>query len=113
MPDGIIVVHVAGPLLAHTAVPMRRTLSDELLRLPGLLALDLTGVTAIDTAGVDVLTSAAEQAGESDIAFCLLGAHNSPVGAALSLANMTELFEIFNTLDESDILAAPTPHQER
>lgn len=111
LPGDTSVVHVAGPLLADTAAPVRRTLSDELPRTPELLALDLTEVAAIDIAGIDVLTSAAMQAGESDIAICLLGTHRSPVGAALSQANLTELFEMFNSLDDIGIPAAP-PHKE-
>ncbi|WP_084055175.1 STAS domain-containing protein [Mycobacterium avium] len=112
MPSNTSVVHVDGPLLADTTAPMRRTVSDELLRTPELLALNLTGVTTIDTAGIDALTSAAMQAGESDIGFCLLGAQHGPVGAALSQANLTELFEMFNSLDDVGIPLAP-PHPGR
>lgn len=111
MPTNTSVVHVDGPLLADTTAPMRRTISEELLRAPELLALNLTGVTTIDTAGIDALTSAAMQAGESDIAFCLLGAHHGPVGAALSRANLTELFEMFNSIDDVGIPPAP-PHPD-
>lgn len=107
MPSNTSVVHVDGPLLAETTASMRRTLSDELLRVPELLALNLTGVTIIDNTGIDALTSAAMQAGESDIVFCLLGADHGPVGAALSQADLTELFEMSNSLD--DIGKPPTP----
>lgn len=110
-PGDIVVVRVGGPLTADTAAPVQRTLSDELVQVPGLMALDLTGVTTIDTAGVDALRSAAMQAGETDIAFCLLGADHWPVGAALARADLTELFDMFTSLDDSDILGAP-PHRE-
>lgn len=111
MPSNTSIIHVDGPLLAHTAAPLRRMICNELLRVPELLALNLTGVTTIDSAGIDALTSAAMQAGESDIAICLLGAHRAPVGAALSQADLTELFEMFNSLDDIGIPAVP-PNRE-
>jgi anti-anti-sigma regulatory factor len=103
MPKNTSVIHVDGSLLADTASPMRRALSEELLRVPELLAISFAGVTTIDSAGIEALTSAATQAGETDIALCLLGTHHSPVGAALAQANRTELFEMFNCLDDIDI----------
>lgn len=99
-PTNTSVVHVDGPLLSDTTAPMRRTVADELMRSPEVLALNLTGVTNIDSAGVDALTSAAMQAGESDIGFCLVGAHQGPVAAALTDADLTDLFEIVPTLDD-------------
>jgi anti-anti-sigma regulatory factor len=74
---------------------MRRVVANELNVSPALLALDLTGVNRIDAEGIDALVSAATQAGESDISFCLVGVHGHPVGAALADAELMELFEIF------------------
>lgn len=108
LPPSTSVVHVGGPLLSETTAPMRRLLGAELLRAPELLALNLTGVTDIDAAGMDALTAAAMEAGESDIAFCLIGAHHGPVASALTEAKLTELFEIVPTLDDIAALAPPT-----
>ncbi|WP_233213440.1 STAS domain-containing protein [Mycobacterium hubeiense] len=94
------IVHVNGPLLSDTTAPMRRAVANELLRTPELFALNLAGVTNIDAAGLDALTSAATQAGESDIPFCLVGAHQGPVAAALNKADLSDLFEIVPTLNE-------------
>lgn len=102
-PSNTSVLHVQGPLLADTTPPLRRVVAEELMRAPELLALNLAAVTSIDNAGIDALTAAAMQAGESDIGFCLLGAHQGPVGAALSETNLTELFEIFTALDDIGI----------
>jgi anti-anti-sigma regulatory factor len=74
---------------------MRRVVANELYLSPALLALDLTGVNRIDAEGIDALVSAATQAGESDISFCLVGVHGHPVGTALADAELMELFEIF------------------
>ena len=73
---------------------MRQVVANELNRSPALLALDLTEVNRIDAEGIDALVSAATQAGESDISFCLVGVHGHPVGTALADAELTELFEI-------------------
>ncbi|MDT5369293.1 MAG: anti-sigma factor antagonist [Mycobacterium sp.] len=80
---------------------MRRVVATELKRSPALLALDLSGVNRIDAEGIDALVSAATQAGESDISFCLVGVHAGPVGAALAEAELSELFEIFATLSDT------------
>jgi anti-anti-sigma factor len=80
---------------------MRQVVATELKRSPALLALDLTRVDRIDTEGIATLVSAATQAGESDISFCLVGAHAGPVRAALADAELTELFEIFTSLSDT------------
>jgi anti-sigma B factor antagonist len=74
---------------------MRRVVATELNRSLALSALDLSGVNRIDAEGIAALVSAATQAGESDISFCLVGVHGHPVGIALADAELMELFEIF------------------
>jgi anti-sigma B factor antagonist len=88
------IVHVSGELLGDAAAKLRRIVSNELMRPPSLLALDLSDVTRIDSAGIDALVSAATQAGEADISFCLVGVQAGPVATALADAELTELFEI-------------------
>jgi anti-anti-sigma factor len=95
------VVHVSGELLRGATAALRRVVATELNRSPELLALDLSGVIRIDAEGIDVLVSAATQAGESDISFCLVGVHAGPVAAALAEAELSELFEIFATLSDT------------
>jgi anti-anti-sigma regulatory factor len=80
---------------------MRRVVANELNRSPALLALDLSGVNRIDAEGIDALVSAATQAGESDVSFCLVGVHEGPVEAALAEAELSELFEIFASLTDT------------
>ena len=95
------VIHVSGDLLHGASATMRQVVANELNRSPALLALDLTGVNRIDAEGIDALVSAATQAGESDISFCLVEAQAGPVGAALADAELTELFEIFTSLSDT------------
>jgi anti-anti-sigma factor len=95
------VIHVSGELARGATATMRQLVATELTRSPALLALDLTGVNRIDTEGIAALVSAATQAGESDISFCLVGAQAGPVRAALADAELTELFEIVTSLDDT------------
>lgn len=88
------VIRIQGGLLNGATASVWRTVETELRRSPQLVALDLSEVTDIDAAGVGVLVAAAGCAGESDISFCLVGAHESAVGTALAEADLTELFEI-------------------
>ncbi|WP_338016593.1 STAS domain-containing protein [Mycobacterium celatum] len=97
---GTSVIQVNGELVSDGTAAMRRAVADELLSSPGLLALDLSGVNRIDGDGIDALTSAATQAGESDIGLCLVGAHKGPSAAALAAADLSELVEIVPTLDD-------------
>ena len=80
---------------------MRRVVATELNRSPALLALDLSGVNRIDAEGIDALVSAATQAGEYDISFCLVGVHGRPVGTGLAEAGLTELFEIVAAVSDT------------
>jgi anti-sigma B factor antagonist len=95
------VIHVSGDLLHGASATMRQVVATELNRSPALLALDLSGVNRIDAEGIAALVSAATQAGESDISFCLVGAQAGPVGAALADAKLTELFEIFTSFSDT------------
>jgi anti-anti-sigma factor len=100
-PTNKSVIHVSGELARGAIATMRQVVATELKRSPALLALDLTRVDRIDTEGIATLVSAATQAGESDISFCLVGAHAGPVRAALADAELTELFEIFTSLSDT------------
>lgn len=100
-PTDTSVVRVSGELLRGATATMRQVVATELERSPALLALDLSGVIRIDAEGIDALVSAATQAGESDISFCLVGVHAGPVGAALAEAELSELFETFVTLSDT------------
>jgi anti-sigma B factor antagonist len=80
---------------------MRQVVANELNRSPALLALDLSRVNRIDAEGIDALVSAATQAGESDISFCLVGVHGQPVETGLAEAGLTELFEIVAAISDT------------
>jgi anti-sigma B factor antagonist len=73
---------------------MRQVVATKLNRSPALLALHLSGVNGIDAEGIAALVSAATQAGESEISFCIVRVHGHPVGTGLAEAALTELFEI-------------------
>jgi anti-sigma B factor antagonist len=88
------VISIQGELCRPTTTSVWRTVEAELRRAPDSVALDLSDVTGIDAAGLGVLVCTAISAGESDISFCLVGAREGAVGAALAQANLTELFEI-------------------
>ena len=100
-PDASCVVQVKGELLSASTPKLRRIIADELNRSPTALVLDLAGVTRIDDAGVDALVSAATQAGESDIALCLIAVRGSVVAGALADAELTELFEILPMVNDT------------
>lgn len=88
------VIRVRGGLLNSSAALVWRTVETEFRRSPEMIALDVSAVSDIDAAGIDVLVAAADLAGESDIALCLVGGHDGTVGTALAQANLTELFEV-------------------
>ena len=100
-PDDATVVEVAGDLSGDATVAMQRTVNEELTRSPAHLIIDLSAVTGIDMAGINALSSAAGIAGEADISFCLVDPEGDPVGAALASAKLTELFEMFPTVDDA------------
>jgi anti-anti-sigma regulatory factor len=93
-PADTSIIRVRGELLSGATAPVWHSIERELLRAPGLVALDLSGVSGIDADGIHVLVSAASHAGEFDISFCLIGAHEGAVGAALADACLIDLFEI-------------------
>jgi anti-anti-sigma regulatory factor len=72
--------------------------ADELRREPTQLVLDLSDLTSVDKAAVAGLVSASGLAGESDISFCLVAAHASPVLTTLAEAGVLERFEVFPTV---------------
>jgi anti-sigma B factor antagonist len=100
-PTNKSVIHVSGELARGATATMRRVVATELNRSPALLALDLSGVNRIDAEGIDALVSAATQAGESDISFCLIGVHGHPVETGLAEAGLTELFEIVAAVSDT------------
>jgi anti-sigma B factor antagonist len=101
-PTGKSVVRVSGELIRDTPSQLTRTVEEELMRAPSPLVLDLSGVTHINATGVDALVAAATAAGESDISLCLAGVEGHPVGAALAAADLTELFEVFPSVNDAD-----------
>jgi anti-anti-sigma factor len=101
-PTGKSVVRVGDDLIGDAASQLTRTVEEELMRAPSPLVLDLSAVTHITAAGVDALVSAATAAGESDISFCLVGVDGRSVGAALAAAELTELFEVFPSVNDAE-----------
>jgi anti-sigma B factor antagonist len=95
------VVHVSGELRRDASAAVGRVVASELRRAPSSLALDLSDVTEIDSVGVALLVSAAMQAGESNISFCLVGVRGNPVGTAIADADLTELFEIVSAVSDT------------
>lgn len=100
-PGHVVVVRVAGDLVAQVAPAIPRAVGDELRRSPGQLVVDLSLVTRVDREGVDALALCAQLAGESDISFCLAVVDGGPVLRALEEAELTELFEVFGSVDEA------------
>ena len=98
-PTGDVVVHVVGELLNARA--MVQAIADVLNPLLPRLAVDLLEVTRVDLAGVHALTTVAEAAGESDISLCLIVEPGGPVEAAIAAADLTELFEVFPSINEA------------
>lgn len=101
LPMGNYVVTVDDPASWETWMVMGQVVGDILAQSPRLLVLDLTGLDSLDLPGVGALSAAAAQAGESDIAFCLVGAQDGPVRAAVADAGLTELFELFESVRDA------------
>jgi anti-sigma B factor antagonist len=101
-PTGKSVVRVGGDLIRDAPSQLTRIVEEELMRAPSPLVLDLSAVTHITASGVDALVSAATAAGESDISFCLVGVEGRSVGAALAAADLTELFEVFPSVNDAE-----------
>jgi anti-sigma B factor antagonist len=101
-PTGKSVVRVSGELIRDIPAQLTRIVEQELMRAPSPLVLDLSAVTHINATGVDALVSAATVAGESDISLCLVGVEGRSVGAALAAAELTELFELFPSVNDAD-----------
>ena len=109
--DDTTVVEVAGDVQGDATAAMQRTIIDGLTRSPAHLIIDLSAVTSIDSAGINALSSVAGIAGEADISFCLVNSDGDPVGAALASAKLTELFEVFPTVE--DAIRAHRPPSQR
>jgi anti-sigma B factor antagonist len=101
-PTGKSVVRVSGALIRDAPSQLARIVEAELMRAPSPLVLDLSAVTHITATGVDALVSAATTAGECDISFCLVGIEGRSVGAALAAAELTELFEVFPSVNDAE-----------
>jgi anti-anti-sigma factor len=98
LPAGITVIRATGDLNRETSSQLYPLVADELLREPARLVLELSNLASVDNAIVDALVSASAVAGESDISFCLVAPHASPVVATLAEAGLIERFEVFPTV---------------
>lgn len=101
LPAGDTVVHLAGDVIGDAAVVMHQTLVDQLAGAPTRLIVNLSEVSGIDAGGVDALSCAAAVAGEADHAFCLVDGEAGRVQAALAAKQVTDLFEIFSSVNEA------------
>jgi anti-anti-sigma factor len=101
LPAGITIVEATGDLSGRASSQVYQLIADELVLKPAQLVLELSDATSVDAAAVEAVTSASALAGESDISFCLVAAHDSPIVRAISSAGMIERFEIFATVREA------------
>jgi anti-anti-sigma regulatory factor len=60
--------------------------------------LEFSDLMSVDKTAVDTLVSVSALAAESDISFCLVAPHASPVVTTLERAGLIERFEIFPTV---------------
>lgn len=98
LPAGITVIRATGELNGEASSQLPSLVADELRREPAQLVLELSNLASVDNAVVDALVSASAAAGESDISFCLVASHASPVMAALANVGLIERFEVFPTV---------------
>jgi len=98
LPAGEIVIRATGDLDSETSSQLYLLVADELQQNPAQLVLELSNLTSVDNAAVDALVSASAVAGESDISFCLVAPHASPVVTTLAEAGLSERFEVFPTV---------------
>ena len=97
LPAGITIIRSTGDLNSETSSQLYMCVEDELLRGPAQLVLDLSNLTTFDNGAVGALVSSSAVAGESDISFCVVASHASPVVTTLAQAGLIERFEIFPT----------------
>jgi anti-sigma B factor antagonist len=97
--DGGTIVSVAGDISGQER-PLIRCLAEELSSCPAQLIVDLSEVTHVDAAGIEILVTAAANAGEADIAFCIAGLHGG-VKDAFDSSGVLEMFEIFPTVNDA------------
>ena len=100
-PPGRYVLRLVDPVTPDIWFSMHSIFRRVLRESPRLIVLDLSQLTSLDTNGVAALESAAAEAGENDIALCLVGARAGPVGAGLANAHISELFEMFDSTQEA------------
>jgi anti-anti-sigma factor len=98
LPAGVTVIRATGDLNGQTSSQLHSLVADELLREPTQFVLELSNLRIVDSAVVDALVYASAVAGESDISFCLVASHTSPVITTLAEAGLIERFEVFPTL---------------
>lgn len=98
LPAGTTIIRATGDLNSETSSQLDLRVADELLRGPVQLVLDLSNLTSFDNGAVGALVSASAVAGESDISFCLVASHASPVVTTLADAGLIERFEVFPTV---------------
>jgi anti-anti-sigma factor len=105
------VVQVGGDVIGVAADELQRAVYEELTGSPAHVIIDISDVSRIDRRAIDVLASAAAIAGEADISLGLVDLGGNPVRDALAAANMTELFEVFETVDDA-VQASRRPRQD-
>ena len=98
LPAGVTIIRARGDLNSETSSQLYLRVEDELLGGAAQLVLDLSNLTSFVNGAVGDLVSASAVAGESDISFCLVASHASPVVTTLADAGVIERFEVFPTV---------------
>lgn len=102
LPTGATIVRATGDVNGETCSRLYQLVADELARKPAQLVLQLSRAMSVDHAVLEALVSASALAAESDISFCMVASHSSPIIRALAAAGLIERFEIFATVREAE-----------
>jgi len=96
----IVVVKLSGKILFSSVQKMKKELSAVLKKNDYKMVLDLEGLTFTDSSGLTLLISLLRQANENGGDIKLLSPPET-IHSVLKITKLTEVFEIFYTLDEA------------
>ncbi|MEE9197013.1 MAG: STAS domain-containing protein [bacterium] len=93
---GVVILAVSGEIGWNTSPELHKALIPLFAENPVAIVLDLSGVSFMDSSGVATLIEGLQYSHRSEIPFRLSGM-TRPIIHVLKLANLEDLFEIFDT----------------
>ena len=101
--DGASVIRLSGEIDMLTTPTLRARVTEELAGEPSVLVLDMLGVDFLGSSGLALLVEALEESRTRRVALRLV-ANSRPVSRPLQATGLTDLFEMYPSVE--DALAA-------